>query len=31
MEIGDCLKSDPPEEKRELHVACTTCECLLAV
>ena len=24
MEIGDCLKSDPPENKRELQAACTT-------
>ena len=31
MEIGDCLKSDPPEKKRDLQSACTTCECLLAV
>ena len=31
MEIGSCLKSDPPEETHELQAACTTCECLLAV
>ena len=24
MEVGDCLKSNPPEETRELQAACTT-------